>query len=646
MKAKDCIEQNPVCGAKAEPVDELVGRICETYSDGNGINHNEGCNLPRESEILHILHNLLEIIFPGFGNLVPQSAANLKYMVGEILSSCRVELCDAVGRAFRYNCRIYSHPGCNCSAAASEAVSYLLNSLPEIRTLVKQDVQAAFDGDPAAKTLDEIVLSYPGVKALTIHRLAHCLYEKKVPLIPRMMSEYAHRITGIDIHPGAVIGRSVFIDHGTGVVIGETAEIGSGVKIYQGVTLGALSFPKDSLGKIIKGAKRHPTIEDEVTIYAGATILGAVTIGKGSVIGGNVWITENVEPGTKISIAPPQLTIIRPRQKTPSGWDALSEDKRAVMLDSARKVFREALGVRKNETILLIYYKPTENVGKAFIHAADMLDLSLTPRMIDVTAGDGADPDLETVAMMKRHNLVIGATKHSLTHCAAMTSARKNFGVRGCTLPGITDEIFMRSMEVSPKTLKADALRWKERLAGVRKIRIVTKKGTDLTFGIGQFPILTDDANFLSAGEVGNIPAGEVFLVPDEGSAEGKLVADASIASLPWKEGDPDCTVEIRQGAAVKFGNGRGKELEKLLSSAGPKGLTVAEFGIGTNPFLQLSGNLLEDEKVKGTVHIAFGNSASMGGKNQVPLHIDCMIRRPDVFADGVPVMENGEWKV
>ena len=143
----------------------------------------------------------------------------------------------------------------------------------------------------------------------------------------------------------------------------------------------------------------------DVTIYAGATILGAVTIGKGSVIGGNVWITENVEPGTKISIAPPQLTIFKPAPKTPTGWDALPEEKRAVMLDSARKVFREALGVRKNETILLIYDQPTENVGKAFINAAAMLDLTLTPRMIEVTGGNGADPDPETIAMMQKHNI-------------------------------------------------------------------------------------------------------------------------------------------------------------------------------------------------------------------------------------------------
>ena len=178
----------------------------------------------------------------------------------------------------------------------------------------RRAIQAAYAGDPAARSLDEIVLSYPGVKAITIQRIAHKLYQLKVPMIPRMMTEYAHRITGIDIHPGAKLGKGVFIDHGTGVVIGETAELGNDVKIYQGVTLGALSFPKDACGMIIKGAKRHPTIEDGVTIYAGATILGAITIGKNSVIGGNVWLTEGTEPGTKITIASPELTINKSRK--------------------------------------------------------------------------------------------------------------------------------------------------------------------------------------------------------------------------------------------------------------------------------------------------------------------------------------------
>jgi serine O-acetyltransferase len=174
---------------------------------------------------------------------------------------------------------------------------------------MKLDVRAAYDGDPAAKSFDEIILSYPGIKAITIQRFAHILYLENVPLIPRMLCEYAHSTTGIDIHPGACLGEAVFIDHGTGVVIGETAVLGDNVKLYQGVTLGALSFPKDACGKIIKGAKRHPTLENDVTVYAGATILGDVVIGEGSVIGGNVWLTESCVAGSKIIIQPPDLTI-------------------------------------------------------------------------------------------------------------------------------------------------------------------------------------------------------------------------------------------------------------------------------------------------------------------------------------------------
>lgn len=627
-------------------LDELVARICATYSDGNGVNHNEGCNLPRESEILRILHNLLEIIFPGFGEHVPQSTDNLKYMVGELLTRCRVELTDTILRAFRYNCKIYKNTGCNCEAAAYDAAAFLLNSLPEIRTAVKQDIQAAFDGDPAAKTLDEIVLSYPGVRALTIHRIAHCLYEKKVPLIPRMMGEYAHRITGIDIHPGARMGSAVFIDHGTGVVIGETAVIGSGVKIYQGVTLGALSFPKDACGKIIKGAKRHPTIEDNVTIYAGATILGSVVIGRGSVIGGNVWITENVEPGTKISIAPPQLTIFKSVRKTPSGWELLSEETRKDMLVSAEAVLSKALAIRKNETTLLIYDKPTESVARAFILSACKLEIPLTPRMIEITPANGADPDPETVEMMLKHNVVIGATFHSLTHCNAMVAAKKQ-GVRGCTLPGVSDDMFTRAMKVDPAVLHEDGKRWIARLGGKkRKIRITTEKGTDIEFTIGSCPVQNDDANYQTSGIVGNIPAGEVYTVPDPGTANGRIVIDASIGSILWEEGDPDCAVEVRNGSAVSFEGERGQLLKEKLAAVGEKGFIMAEFGIGTNPFLKITGNLLEDEKVKGTIHLAFGNNCAMGGTNQVPVHIDGMVRNPDVFVDGECVMEKGVWKV
>ena len=217
-------------------------------------------------------------------------------------------------RAYLFNCKNSGKKDCDCHAEAATAARELLEAIPSLRESMKLDIQAAYAGDPAARSLDEIVLSYPGVKAITIQRIAHKLYQLKVPMIPRMMTEYAHRITGIDIHPGAKLGKGVFIDHGTGVVIGETAELGDDVKIYQGVTLGALSFPKDACGMIIKGAKRHPTIEDGVTIYAGATILGAVTIGKKSVIGGNVWLTESTEPGTKITIATPELTINKSRK--------------------------------------------------------------------------------------------------------------------------------------------------------------------------------------------------------------------------------------------------------------------------------------------------------------------------------------------
>jgi serine O-acetyltransferase len=192
---------------------------------------------------------------------------------------------------------------------AEEAAQYLLSQLPKIRELLKGDVGAAFDGDPAAKSYEEIVVSYPCIIAIATYRIAHELYLKDVPLIPRIMSECAHSKTGIDIHPGARISKNFFIDHGTGVVIGETTIIGENVKIYQGTTLGALSFPKDERGKIIKGGKRHPTIEDNVTIYAEATILGDVTIGKGATVGGNVWIKQSVPAGTTVSAANADVVV-------------------------------------------------------------------------------------------------------------------------------------------------------------------------------------------------------------------------------------------------------------------------------------------------------------------------------------------------
>lgn len=295
-------------------IEPLIGRIFESYADDIAVNRNDRSNLPRESEILKVLGGLLELIFPGYAEREAHSPATLRYAVGEIVTSLNMSLNSLFLRAYLFNCKNSGKKDCDCRAEAATAARELLEAIPSLRESMKLDIQAAYAGDPAARSLDEIVLSYPGVKAITIQRIAHKLYQLKVPMIPRMMTEYAHRITGIDIHPGAKLGKGVFIDHGTGVVIGETAELGDDVKIYQGVTLGALSFPKDACGMIIKGAKRHPTIEDGVTIYAGATILGAVTIGKKSVIGGNVWLTESTEPGTKITIATPELTINKSRK--------------------------------------------------------------------------------------------------------------------------------------------------------------------------------------------------------------------------------------------------------------------------------------------------------------------------------------------
>lgn len=288
---------------------ETTAALCATYEDQTGINHIDGSNMPQSEEILGILEVMIELLFPGYSGRYLFSRAGIEFAVGDHVNHVFRRLTDQLERAFAYRCVLECCETCDCRHLAEDAVIGLLAKLPEIRTVLKADVQAAMDGDPAAKSIDEVVIAYPGLKAIAIQRIAHELYVSQVPLVPRVMGEYAHSITGIDIHPGATIGTSFFIDHGTGVVIGETAVIGDNVKLYQGVTLGALSFPKDERGRLIKGAKRHPNIEDNVTIYAGATILGDITVGHDSVIGGNVWLTETVPPKTKITIPPPDLSI-------------------------------------------------------------------------------------------------------------------------------------------------------------------------------------------------------------------------------------------------------------------------------------------------------------------------------------------------
>ena len=285
----------------------LTERILETYEDCGRTDHLGHSPLPSYREVVDILSDLREILFPGYGRRQNLHMGNVGYHVGDLIDSLHDRLTQQVARALRHDCRAIDLET-DFDAEAQLVAIRLLEMIPELRKVLGDDVQAAYDGDPAAKSLDEIVFCYPGLSAIAVFRIAHELYRLEVPLIPRMMSEYAHGKTGIDIHPGASIGRRFFIDHGTGVVIGETSQIGEGVKVYQGVTLGALSFPRDENGAILRNVKRHPTIEDEVVIYANATILGGHTvIGHHSVIGSSAWITRSIEPNTTVTIENPRL---------------------------------------------------------------------------------------------------------------------------------------------------------------------------------------------------------------------------------------------------------------------------------------------------------------------------------------------------
>jgi len=248
-------------------------------------------------------------MFPGFFDQQRLTSQHIHYHAGELLNRIRDLLYEQLRQALRYD---ETRTQCNtggeaCDAEAERVTMAFLERVPHLRRMLALDVQAAFAGDPAASSTDETIFCYPGIDAIFIHRVAHEFYLLKVPLLPRIMSEYAHNETGIDIHPGATIGESFFIDHGTGVVIGETTLIGNRVKIYQGVTLGATSTRG---GQEYKGRKRHPTVEDDVTIYGGAIILGGETvIGQGSTIGGSVFITRSVPPGHLVSLKQPELSI-------------------------------------------------------------------------------------------------------------------------------------------------------------------------------------------------------------------------------------------------------------------------------------------------------------------------------------------------
>jgi serine O-acetyltransferase len=279
----------------AKKLAQITDSLLDSFRKHGGINHLDGANLPSREAVVEITRDLLRLVFPGFYDKEPIHSAQIVGYTSELVSSVARRLEAEIYKSLEYR----PCDGCDkkdMAATAARVTHEFLQELPGVRAILQADVIAAYEGDPAAISNEEIILAYPGIEAIAVQRMAHPLYQRHVALIPRIMTEWAHNKTGIDIHPGAQIGPYFFIDHGTGVVIGETTVIGKRVKIYQSVTLGAKSFAKDEKGRVVKGIKRHPNIEDDVTIYAGATILGDVTIGHGSIIGGNVWLLESVPP--------------------------------------------------------------------------------------------------------------------------------------------------------------------------------------------------------------------------------------------------------------------------------------------------------------------------------------------------------------
>ncbi len=286
---------------------KITEKIIAKCEDDECYNHIDYEPIPSKTSVVNIIQLLREVLFPGYFTRDKLDPVNLTYSMGQTVSVLFDQLSEQICHSVRHDCFRYDQECSECAEKGNEDSLAFLESIPALREILSTDVAAAYAGDPAAKSFDEIIFSYPGIFALMVYRVAHKLHELAVPLLPRIMTEYAHSVTGIDIHPGAEIGERFVIDHGTGVVIGETTSIGKNVRIYQGVTLGALSLPLDA-GDRFRGVKRHPTIQDDVIIYSGATILGGETvIGARSVIGGNVWLTDSVPPDTKVIMKKPEL---------------------------------------------------------------------------------------------------------------------------------------------------------------------------------------------------------------------------------------------------------------------------------------------------------------------------------------------------
>jgi serine O-acetyltransferase len=307
----DCVSDPCLMTGYYEALPGVVKKLFDSCKRDNCID-NIDCTaiVPSNDSTVSIIHRVRRIIFPGYFRQDRLASVNLEHFLGMETTGLFDELSGQIVKAMQHDHLRSDRPCSRCLEQSHKAALKFIEELPGLRAVLATDVRAALDGDPAAKSYDEVISSYPGLFAITVYRIAHILYELEVPLLPRMMTEHAHSLTGIDIHPGAKIGESFFIDHGTGVVIGETVEIGKRVRLYQGVTLGALSLPRNEVGQY-RNRKRHPTIGDDVVIYSNATLLGEKTVvGARSIIGGNVWITEPVPPDTKVILKPPELVYI------------------------------------------------------------------------------------------------------------------------------------------------------------------------------------------------------------------------------------------------------------------------------------------------------------------------------------------------
>ena len=298
-----------------EMLTDITDEIVNGYEEVGTIHHLGHCALPAFESVVEIAQDLKEIIFPGFRRRQNLTMRNVRYHIGDLLDELHDKIAHQVSRALKHEYELRLRvvtadqpEETDFDADAQKRTLQFLNQIAAIRRTLLLDVKAAYENDPAAKSTDAIVLCYPGLEAITVHRVAHELHRLKIPFLPRMLSEWAHMQTGIDIHPGAQIGPSFFIDHGTGVVIGETCEIGSHVTLYQGVTLGARTFPRDLAGNLIRNQKRHPTLQDNVVVYSNATVLGGkTTIGTNSRIGANVSINRSVPPNTLVTNEKPSL---------------------------------------------------------------------------------------------------------------------------------------------------------------------------------------------------------------------------------------------------------------------------------------------------------------------------------------------------